>query len=120
MSEQLDAPEQVEIRALDIVIYEHAIWSSIGDGKPFANTIEHRAWSEDGAHIWFMLGTHNFYKAEPEEMVRVVQLARGERREPKSLFVSDRGVQFDSEVFLAARPRHKIPCASCGGTGVAK
>ena len=119
MTEQTE-PELVEVRALDIVVYEAAIWCSIEDGKPFANTIEHRGWSDDGEHIWFMLGTHNFYKAAPDDMVKVVQLPRTERREPKSLFAPVHGLQFDNEAFLRARPKHKVACASCGGTGVAK
>ena len=114
----IEEPEQVEVRAIDIVPYEAAIWCSVADSKPFANTIEHRSWSEDGQHIWFMLGTHNFYKAEPDAMVKVVQLARTERIEPKSLF--DKTPQFDNEKFMAARPKPKHQCEHCAWTGVAK
>lgn len=121
VSESSTPPEQVEIRAIDVVPCEAAIWCTVGDSnKPFANPIEHRAWSDDGQHIWFMLGTHNFYKAAPDDMVKVVQLPRTERREHKSLFEPVVGLQFDNEAFLRARPKHKVACASCGGTGVAK
>ena len=99
----MSIPELTEVLAIDVVPYEHSIWCTVGDSKPFANMIEMRSWSEDGEHIWFMLGTHNFYKAKPDETVKVVAGERGERLEPKSLFY-ERHPQFDNEKFMAARP----------------
>jgi hypothetical protein len=106
-------PQQIEIRAIDIVPYEHALWCSIGDSKPFANTIEHRGWDDDGEHIWFMLGTHNFYKAAPDELVRVVDLypagtTKPMRHEGKSLFSRNDTDQYNNERFLAERPKRPI------------
>lgn len=110
----MSAPEQIEVRAIDVVPYEHAIWCSVGGGEPFSNTIELRSWSEDGEHIWFMLGTHNFYKAKPDEMVRVVVVApRGERKELRPVFSID-APQFDNEGFLAKRPKPRSVCEHCG------
>ena len=83
-------PEQVEVLGIDVTPYDYAIWCSVGDGKPFANTIEHRSWSDDGQHIWLMLGTHNFYKCKADEPVRVLKRESGRRREcSKSMFGCD-------------------------------
>jgi hypothetical protein len=109
-------PEQVELRALDIVPYEAAIWCTVGGGKPFANTIEHRSWLDDGQHIWFLLGTHNTYKAAPDDMVRVVLKPRRDYMGAKK----PGDPLYDNEAFLAKRPRPQAPCAHCGGTGEGK
>lgn len=94
-------PEQIEVRAIDIVPYEHAIWCSVGDSAPFANSIVSRRWSEDGKHIWFMLDSHNFHKAAPDELVRVVQTcAPGTGHKPSY----DPQGRFDNATFIAARP----------------
>lgn len=108
MKVELEEPAQIEVRAIDVVPDEHAIWCTVGDRTtPFANTIEFRSWSQDGDFIWFLLGTHNTYKAKPEELMRVVVLKQhGERPDPKS-------AQFDNAKFLESRPRDK-PKLDCG------
>ncbi len=68
---------QVRKRAIDVTPYEHAIWCTVGDSKPYANTIVSRRWSEDGAKIWFMLDSHNFLSAAPDEEIDVVENETG-------------------------------------------
>lgn len=68
-----DEPPQVRKRALDVTPLEHGIWCSIEGGAPFVNTIVLRRWSEDGARVVFMLDSHNFYFAAPDEEIEVVE-----------------------------------------------
>lgn len=105
-------PEQIEVRAINIVPYEHALWCTVGDSKPFANTIARRSWSEDGESIWFMLDTHNFAKYKPTEMVRVVQKTRNQYAPARR-----QNDQYDNAMFLEGRPRPKRKCEHCSGTG---
>lgn len=65
-------PVQIEKRAIDITPYEHGVWCTVDGGKPFVNEIVHRKWSSDGQVI-FMLDSHNFIFADPEEMILVVE-----------------------------------------------
>lgn len=65
-------PTMVKKRAIDVTPYEHGIWCSIGDGEPFVNDIVMRRWSDDGTRITFMLDSHNFLFAEPDEEIAVV------------------------------------------------
>lgn len=73
-SEALEGNEPVIVkkRAIDVTPYEHGIWCSIMDGKPFVNEICIRRWSEDGSKITFMLESHNFLFADPGEEIDVV------------------------------------------------
>lgn len=67
-------PVQVRKRAIDVTPYEHAIWCVVVDGEPFANTIVLRRWSDDGTKIWFMLDSHNFLSAAPDEEIDVIEI----------------------------------------------
>lgn len=69
-----EEPTLVKKRAIDVLPYVNAIWCTLAGSKPFANTIENRSWSEDGSKIWFMLGSHNFYDADPEAEIEVVEV----------------------------------------------
>lgn len=71
-SDGMTEPEEIEVLGIAVLPYQYAIWCSVGGGEPFANTIESRSWSDDGEHIWLMLGTHNFCKCRPDELLRVV------------------------------------------------
>lgn len=64
---------QVKKKAIDVTPYEHGIWCSIMDGKPFVNTIVLRKWSDDGEKVVFMLDTHNFLMVPPNEEIDVVE-----------------------------------------------
>ena len=66
-------PIFVTVRARDVKPYHYGIWSSTG-GEPFANCICIVKWSEDGKHLRFMLESHNFFEAAPDEEVEVVDL----------------------------------------------
>ena len=68
-------PKIVQKLAIEVLPYRNGIWCEfVEDGKPFVNTIEHRGWSDDCTAIWFMLGTHNFYRARPYELINVVEI----------------------------------------------
>lgn len=68
-------PKMEKVRACDVVPYHWGVWCRIKSPDyphPFTNTIEGVTWSEDGAHLWFTLGTHNFHKADPDEELELV------------------------------------------------
>ena len=68
-------PTLQKVKAIDVKPYRWAVWCTIeGNPKPFANDIVSRRWSEDGAHIWFMLDTHNFLNAQFDEVLELVPL----------------------------------------------
>lgn len=66
-------PSQVRKRAIDVTPLTHAVWCSIEDGEPFANPIVLRRWSDDGKRIVFMLDSHNFLFAAPDEEIDVIE-----------------------------------------------
>lgn len=76
-----DAPVVVQKKAIDVTPYNHALWCSVGDSKPFANTIYWRSWSDDGTKILFGLDTHNGFSAAPDELVGVVEVRGPESAE---------------------------------------
>lgn len=76
-------PAFVKVRARDVKPYHYGVWCSIGDGEPFANTICHIQWSDDGEHLWFGLDSHNTYKAAPDEMLDLVETTAFERTRAK-------------------------------------
>ena len=69
----MSEPVQVKKRAIDVTPYEHGIWCSVEGGVPFVNTIVLRKWSEDGSQVVFMLDSHNFLFAKPDEEIEVVE-----------------------------------------------
>ena len=66
MSEEQEAQK---VKAIEVVPYEWAIWCSVAGSQPFANEIVAQKWSDDGQHIWFMLESHNFLKAAPDDVL---------------------------------------------------
>lgn len=73
--EWADEPRIVVKKAIDVLPKLHGIWCSIGDGKPFVNTIVLRSWSESkDDEIHFMLDSFNFYFAKQDDEMRVVEL----------------------------------------------
>lgn len=67
-------PEVVRVRAGDVEPYEWALWCRVEGGEPFANQIVGRRVSEDGAHLWFMLDSHNFLRTTPDEVLELIPL----------------------------------------------
>jgi hypothetical protein len=67
-------PTIVHKRAIDVTPYRHALWCTVGGGEPFANTIVYRKWDEGGSAIVFMLDSHNFCAARPDELMGVVEI----------------------------------------------
>ena len=76
----MEKPETKMMKARDVVPGEYGIWCTVGGGEPFVNGIELVSWSDDFEKLWFMLGTHNFYSAKPDEEIEVVPTGR----EPKT------------------------------------
>jgi hypothetical protein len=67
-------PATVKIVARDVKPYHYALWSSICGGKPFANSICHVSWSEDGEKLWFGLDSFNTLSAAPDEELELIPL----------------------------------------------
>lgn len=61
-------------RAIDVIPYYHAVWTSYPGVAPFLNEVSVRRWSEDGTGIWFMLDSHNTLFALPDEEIEVVEI----------------------------------------------
>jgi hypothetical protein len=107
-----DVSEMQKVRARDVVPYEWAVWCTVdGYPKAFANSIEHVSWSEDGQHLWFMLGTHNFYKALPDEEIELVPCG------PSTMSADYQAkVRKEHAETIAKRPTPKADCPLCDGT----
>jgi hypothetical protein len=71
-----DKPQTVAVRAGDVKPYEWAQWCRIEDSEPFANEIVSVCPADDGVHLWFMLDSHNFLKAHPEEVLDLIPVGR--------------------------------------------
>lgn len=108
----MDSPELKRVRARDVVPYHWAVWCTVGDGKPFGNTVEHVSWSEDGEHLWFLLGTHNTYKAKPDEEVELVPC---DVSWMSAASIED--VRRRHADTIAKGPPPLVACAACRGTG---
>jgi hypothetical protein len=108
----MTTPETKPIRAIDVIPYRWGVWCQIENGKPFTNVIEHLSWSDDGQHIWFALGTHNFHKAEPYEMLDLVPCEPGIM---SSKFMDEE--EENHKKFVQARPKPTQKCLHCGGAG---
>jgi len=104
-------PEMQKVRAIDVRPYRWGIWCTVGDNpKPFTNAIESRRWSDDGQTIWFMLGTHNYHNARPDEELTLVPME-------ESRYVDYSREEAEHAQFLAERPTHAAKCEACGGAG---
>jgi hypothetical protein len=106
-----DAPEMRKVLARDVVPYEWALWCSIEDGEPFANAIESVKWSDDGQHLWYLLGTHNFYKADPDKELELVPCTQGISGEYQEK------LRREHAAMIANRPIPTRECDACAGTG---
>lgn len=69
-------PETKKVKARDVKPYEWALWCSIMGSEPFANDIVSVHPSECGAYLWFMLDSHNFLKATPDEELELIPLSK--------------------------------------------
>ncbi len=67
-------PQMEKVLARDVKPYEWALWCSIADGEPFANDIVSSHPSECGTHLWLMLDSHHFIRAEPDEELELIPL----------------------------------------------
>lgn len=101
----------IKIKAIDIIPYKHALRCIINDAGPFDNTIIIKRWSSDGSKINFMLDSHNFFSAKPDDLVDFI------------LEIDDEynlGKEAQSEFLTTERPNPKIKCSCCNGTGLEK
>lgn len=107
--ELLDADE-VSLPAIEVIPYHYSLRCIFTGNKERVVSVEivGRHWSEDGEKIWFMLDSHNFYSAAPEEAMRVVPYRPSYHR-PED---RERIVREDAEK-MARRPFIKI-CHHCG------
>jgi hypothetical protein len=108
----IECPATVKVKAIDVKPYRYAVWCTVEDwkgdkGKPFANVIEHRGWSKDGESIWFMLGSHNFMNAKPDEEMELIE--HDDKMSPDLMARFDK----EDEEAMAKRPRIAI-CPTCG------
>lgn len=103
----MDEPIQIKKRAIDVVPYLYGIWCTVADSEPFINTVATRRWSEDGKKIWFMLDSHNFMSAEPEEEIDVV-----ERKPTCSNDLLQDVLRRDREAMMK-RPSPRMTCPTC-------
>lgn len=102
-------PTIIKKRAIDVTPYEHGIWCSIMDSEPFVNTVVIRKWSEDGSQITFMLDSHNFLFANPDEEIDVVV-----REKPYyDIKFQEDCLRRDAER-MKTRPVAKVACDKCG------
>lgn len=81
----------VTVKAIDVSPMSYGLYCSVGNYDPFVNPICHRSWSECGTKIWFMLDSHNFISALPDEELKLVKLNNHSRNET------------EQKKFLAAR-----------------
>jgi hypothetical protein len=70
-----ETPETVKVKATEVKPYHYGLWCSIEGRDPFTNPVVGTRWSEDGKHVWYMLDTHNFHRADPDEFLDLVPLA---------------------------------------------
>lgn len=105
----IEEPTQIKMKAIDVVPHKYGQWCSIGDGKPFVNPFCHRQWSDDGETIWFMLESHNFYDAKPDDEMLVVEVKLSEW----GVKEWDRLMR-DDAVEMARRPSPPEDCPHCG------
>lgn len=101
-------PETELVRAIDVKPNHWSLWCTVGGSEPFANEIVSRKWSDDGEKIVFMLESHNFLFALPEEELELVPT--------KTVGSADLLSQWDKkdEETMAVRPVKKVPCVTCG------
>lgn len=70
-----ERPEETEVFASDVRPYEWARWDSIESSEPFSNTIVSVKPSDCGEFLWFMLETHTFFKARPNDVLKLIRVA---------------------------------------------
>jgi hypothetical protein len=102
----MSEPAFVKIRADEVKPYRWGLWCTVGGGEPHSNPIVSAKWSEDGQRIWFMLDSHNFYDAEPDEVLELVPLGDFWASRPDRPSASQQ-----------RRPVPTRPCEHCGGKG---
>jgi hypothetical protein len=80
--------ETQKIKARDVKPYHWALRCTFGgDPTPVDNEIVSVRWSEDGKLLSFMLDSHNFYGAAPDEMLDLVPMDSKWGREHYGNFV---------------------------------
>lgn len=101
-------PKEVMKRAMEVTPYQHGLYCTIGGGDPFVNIFVIRRWSEDGKKIIFMMDSHNFLFAEPDEEIQVVEV-----KPTCSDDLLNDILKRDIEAMMK-RPSPKMKCPTCG------
>lgn len=107
-----EEPQFQLVKARDVIPYHWALWCTVGDSKPFANVIVMARWSEDGKRIVFMLDTHNFDQADPDEELELVPC---DVSHMSSDFIAQ--VRSKHARTIGACPPPLAICSHCKGTG---
>ena len=101
MSAELE-PKIERVRAIDVRPYHWGIWCTVGgQPNPFTNPIVSARRSEDGKKLWFMLESHNFQDAAPEEILDLVPLV------PPGHMINR--IESDHAELIAKRPKGPTP-----------
>lgn len=66
------SPVMERIKAIDVKDYHWALWCTVGGGPPHENPIVAARWTDDG-RLSFMLDSHNFFSADPDEELELVR-----------------------------------------------
>ena len=85
MAQQAECPPTVTIKARDVKPYHFGMWCTVGGGRPLVNEIVVVCWTDDGKRIKFMLGSHNFWFGDPDEVLDLVPI------EPSAYFIEKYG-----------------------------
>lgn len=87
------------MKAINIIPYHYAQRCSFDDGETsFMNEVVGRRWSEDGTgKIWFMLESHNFFSAFPDEEVEFIEPYEGGYPEESRKRAKERDDHFMSQ-----------------------
>jgi hypothetical protein len=77
-AEELDAivsEKGIKVRAIDIRPYQYALPCQLGkNGNHVLNEICIRRWRQDGEGLTFMMDSHNFFFANPHDLIEVVPI----------------------------------------------
>lgn len=103
----MSEPTLVKVMAVDVKPYLFGLWCTVGNGEPRSNVICSVKWSEDGQRLWFMLESHNFFDAAPDEALELVPQV------PSPYFQ-----KVGRDFVLPPRPPITKPCEHCNGKGV--
>lgn len=103
-----ESPATEKVMARDVRAGAWAVWCTAeGYPGPFANEIVHVSWMDDG-RVSFMLGTHNFLTAAPDELVELVPIRPPIAKSDGSLFYQGAGYELPLLPVRRPEPEEEI------------